>query len=71
MSELVQTVKVKKLVIDNHDLNIGTKYGSYYFWANTVRVMPRHEAEELIKVRTEQRRQTRRPDCDLVIVEDD
>ena len=61
-------VNLKKLVHDSGNLNIATDYGDYLFWANQVLEISKEEADELIKVRTEQRRP--KP-CDLIVVQDD
>lgn len=63
-------VKIKKVCIDSGDLGIETKYGKRFFFHSKVYEMPREEALELIKVRTAQRKKYRKPECDLIIVDE-
>ncbi len=64
-------VKMKLVPLDCGTLSIETKYGRRIFYHDHAVPIPREEAEELIKVRTKQREASKRPGCDLVIVQDD
>lgn len=67
--DMVEFVKVKKICIDSGNLGIETKFGTRFFPLDKEMLIPREEAEEIIKVRTEQRSKLKNQECDLVIVE--
>lgn len=62
-------VKLKLLNLRCGRLTIQTKFGKYAFMSDVPRMISKEEADELIKVRRYQMRNTEF-DCDLVIVED-
>lgn len=62
-------IKIKLIPLDCGVLRIETKYGPRTFSHGVEIEMSKEEADELIKVRSQQRRESGRDGCDIILAE--